>query len=146
MAGLGEYLLRLAFWVAVVVGGLALLLTVSGLFSVLSYLVEQRRQEIGVRMALGASPGEVVPVRTWAVAPARRFRISRWGRACGDAGDRPDGHARRLTDQGPSSPNRSTRLRTRPSLLIILSACMLAATLPARRAARIDPITTLRQE
>jgi hypothetical protein len=46
IAGMQVYILRIAFWVAVVLGGLALVLTVSGLFSVLSYIVEQRAKDI----------------------------------------------------------------------------------------------------
>ena len=42
IAGIQTYVMRIAFWVTVILGGLALALTLSGLFSVLSYVVEQR--------------------------------------------------------------------------------------------------------
>jgi hypothetical protein len=58
--GMQTALLQIGFGLTLVLRGLALVLTVSGLFSVLSYLVEQQAKDIGVRMALGAAALNVV--------------------------------------------------------------------------------------
>src|SRR4029450_10845861 len=47
-------------WISLCLGILALLLTLSGIYSVLSYLITQRTKEIGIRVALGAPPSAVV--------------------------------------------------------------------------------------
>ena len=65
LARLQTYPLKIGFWVSVVLGGLALVLTVSGVFSVLSYVVEQQAKEIGVRMALGAATKNIVRLILW---------------------------------------------------------------------------------
>src|SRR5204863_6125519 len=59
MAG-GVYPFRAAYWIAGALGAIALLLTITGVYGVLSYVVAQRRKEIGIRVALGASASNVV--------------------------------------------------------------------------------------
>ena len=138
------YLLGLAFWIAVVLAGLALAFTLSGLFSVLSFVVEQRRKELGVRMALGATARSVT-----GLVLSRVLGLVALGLVCGGA------LAAVLTLVLRSTPLASMTagvvhvfdpVAYAGSTLCIVLACLVAAWLPARRAARIDPIAALRQD
>jgi predicted permease len=144
VARLEVFFLQIAFWVSLVLGGLALLLTVSGLFSVLSYLVEQRTREIGVRMALGASSQKVTQLML-----AQTTRPVIYGLLAGA------GVATSLASLLIAIPAGATISEivhvTDPvayaaSLLVVVAACLLAVWIPATRAAHVDPMQTLRQE
>jgi hypothetical protein len=144
LAGLGTYVLQIAFSVTFVLGGLALALTVSGLFSVLSYLVEQRAKEIGVRMALGATTRTIAGlVVSQSIRPVAFGLLAGGGLAAGLAivllsmpGASENGHTVHVLDP----------VAYGVSALVIVTACILAASVPALRAARLDPIATLRQD
>ena len=143
-AGLERFFLAIAFWVALILGSLALLLTVSGLFSVLSYLVEQRRKEIGVRMALGASSQKITQLMLWQTA-----RPVMYGLVAGAALAMTLATALLASEFGAyiSEIVRVTDpIAYAASLLVIVAACLLAVWFPATRAARVDPMQTLRQE
>ena len=127
-----------------VLGALALTLTVSGLFSVLSYLVEQRTKEIGVRIALGATSRNVTRlVLSQTARPVAFGLLAGAGLALALA---------TLLIALPAAGAISEIVHvTDPlayagSLLLIVAACLLAAAIPASRASRLDPMTTLRQE
>jgi ABC-type antimicrobial peptide transport system permease subunit len=144
VARLETFFLQMAFVVSVILGGLALLLTVSGLFSVLSYMVEQRTREIGVRMALGATSHKVTQLML-----AQTTRPVMLGLIAGA------GCAAALAAAVIATPfgayisqivHVTDPVAYASSLLIIVAACVMAAWVPAARAANVDPMRTLRQE
>jgi hypothetical protein len=138
------YLLQVAFWLTAGLGGLALALTVSGLFSVLSYLVEQRTREIGVRIALGATTRDVTRlVLSQSIHPVGFGLFIGGGSAFGLA-------ALLLATPAAATIGEIVHVfdpvAYAVSLLIIIAACLVASSIPATRAARLDPTQTLRQE
>ena len=138
------YFLRVAFSLTVVLGGLALALTLSGLFSVLSYLVEQRKREIGVRMALGATTRDITRlVLSQSIRPVGFGLLAGGSLAAGLAA---------LLLSTPAAATIGAIVRVfdpiayAASFLIIVAACLMAASIPAARAARLDPSRALQPD
>ncbi len=144
LARMATYFLQVAFWLTLALGGLALVLTVSGLFSVLSYLVEQRTKEIGVRMALGATSPDV-----GSLVLSQSIRPVGVGLAVGAGLSAALGIALLASPVGPTAGvivRVFDPVAYAGSLLFIVTACSLAALIPALRATRIEPMDCLRQD
>ncbi len=141
---IAAYFLQLAFWLTLGLGALALLLTLSGLFSVLSYLVEQRTREIGVRMALGATSRSIGTLVLAQSAGPVGVGMLLGGSLTAALG------AVLLATLGAETIGSIVRLfdpvAYAASLLCIVTACACAALIPALRAGRIDPVAALRQD
>jgi putative ABC transport system permease protein len=116
----------------------AILLAAIGVYGVVAGLVTERRREIGIRMALGARIPDVV-----AMVLREGARLSMVGLAVGVAGAL--GLSRLMA--GLLFGVRPFDLATLAGVTTIMAAVTLAATVvPARRAARVDPSSTLRDE
>jgi predicted permease len=122
----------------VVFGTLALLLAGIGSYGVLSYLVGLRRREIGIRIAVGATRADVF--RLVAASGARLIAI---GSIIGLGLSVGVGMGLRSLLIGISPTDPVTYIGALAVLVVVASA---ACLLPARKAARVDPMTTLRQE
>ena len=115
--------------------GLSLLLAMVGVFSAVAFAVSQRTREIGIRLAVGESPGQV------------RMRVHRWvlgatvsGSLIGVAGAWYAGGLMQSLVFGVARTDLGG-LMIVPALLILVGAA--AAELPARRASRLDPLRAI---
>jgi putative ABC transport system permease protein len=121
-----------------VFGAIALLLTAAGIFGVLSYVVTQRTREIGLRVALGAQPGDILrgivghgiqlALIGSAIGLAGAYAITRWISSF-------------LFGVKPTDP-----LTFATVTLLMLGTAFAACYFPARRAMKVDPMVALRYE
>lgn len=129
---------RLFGWMFSIFGAIALLLATVGIYGVLSYSVEQRTQEIGIRVALGASRREVfrMILRQSAILAGAGIAIGAVG-----AGLVTPFVRSILYNVTPTDP-----LSFVSTAVFLVLVAILAGILPARRATSVDPIVALRSE
>jgi putative ABC transport system permease protein len=114
------------------------LLAAIGIYGVVALLVSQRTQEIGIRMALGASRGNVIAAIMWQTSMwiaagtgagiLTSLMVSRWTRSL-------------LFDIQPNDP-----ATLGLAAMLLLGLAILGAWIPARRAAKVDPMVALHYE
>jgi putative ABC transport system permease protein len=115
-----------------------LMLALIGLYGVVSFLVAQRTQEIGVRLALGATPQAIMNL---VLAQSARWTLL--GISLGAAGSLfLTRFLQALLFEVPANDYLSLTL----SVVLLFAVAMLAASLPSRRAAMTDPLLALRHE
>lgn len=129
---------RLALVLLGAFAGLALLLASLGVYSVMAHLVQFRTSEIGIRMALGATPGSVMRM-----VLSHSSRLTLVGIVLGVAGAYAVTRLMRqlLFEVDPANPVFYVAVS---GMLLLVAA--IASWLPARRATRIDPVIALRME
>jgi predicted permease len=132
------YPFRALQWISSGLGVLALILTLTGLYGVLSYVVAQRTKEIGIRVALGAKPGAVARL---VLSQSMRFALigAVLGAAAAFATIRVAASLMELPMFG-SFDGAAFAM----GLALVIAAAAIAAWMPSRRAASIEPVTTLR--
>jgi predicted permease len=118
--------------------GFALILASLGIYGVISYSVSQRKQEIGIRMALGASAGNLLTLIL-----TQTLKLAAVGMTLGLVASWLLGRTLQglLFGVAPSDP-----MTFAAALVILMAVAALAGYLPAMRASRLDPVESLRAE
>jgi ABC-type antimicrobial peptide transport system permease subunit len=129
---------RFNMWLMTVFGASALLLAAIGIYGLMAYSVEQRTQEIGIRLALGAQASQVKNM-----VVAQGMRLALVGVVIGVAA--AFGLARFISTFLFGVSTRDPLVFVGVPLLLSAVA-LLAVWLPARRASHVDPIIALRYE
>jgi ABC-type antimicrobial peptide transport system permease subunit len=116
----------------------ALLLAVVGLYGVMAYAVTRRTREIGIRIALGATPAKIL-----SLVLKQGARVTAVGVVIGVVGSFLLTRAIRslLFGLSPTDP-----LTFAAVALLLIAVALLACWVPARRAAKVDPMVALRYE
>lgn len=129
---------RLYLFLLVSFASLALVLASVGIYGVMSYAVSQRTKEIGIRMALGASEGQVLRM-----VLSGSVQVVLVGGVLGVLGALALGRVMNTFLYGVQASDPVTFVAV---AVVLISAAMLASLVPARRAMRVDPMSALRQE
>jgi predicted permease len=129
---------RLAGALLALFATVALVLSAVGIYGVLSHVVARRRQEIGIRMAIGAEPWQVLRL-----VLSQGVRLSAAGVGLGTLGalGLTRGLGGLLHDVRPHDP-----LTFALVPVLLTGVALLASFVPARRATRVDPVASLRSE
>jgi putative ABC transport system permease protein len=121
-----------------VFAGVALVLAAVGIYGVMSYSMAQRTREIGIRMALGAQKRDVLKL-----AVGQGLRLVAIGVAIGLAGALALTRVMSSLLYGVSATDPATLVTIS---LVLIAVALLASYIPARRAAKVDPLIALRYE
>jgi putative ABC transport system permease protein len=117
---------------------IAVLLAALGIYGVVGFFVSQRTQEIGVRMALGATP--------LGISKMVLSNVARWTIAGAAAGLLGSWFCARLMQSLLFNVSPHDPILLGLALLLLLAVAFFSAWIPARRASHVDPLTALRHE
>ena len=129
---------RLRMSLLVLFGLTALVLAAIGTYGIVAYAVTQRTREIGIRMALGAVRTDVVAMVVW-----KALRLAAAGLVCGSVAALA---LTRLLESLLFEVKATDPGVLGAAGLLLLGVVVAAACIPAARASRVDPVTTLRDE